>query len=365
MTSPGVGGREIIAPVLARQLAQQGHPTWLMCRPGTLAERLGREWGLTVQATRLSGYCDPPNILRLARFLRQNRIQVIHSHWSKDLSNLILASGLAGSIPIVLTKHVYATNNKHDPFHAWIGRHTDRFIGVSQLVSANIVQTLRVSPAKVVTIYNGVDLETEWNPEKQAAGDLRPEWGIPKGQSILGFAGRINRGKGPHVILEAFACLASRFPEWHFVLAGKAVGEQEEIYQQALQKRVAELGLTRRVHFLGYRPDMPAVMRMFDIFVCASEFESLGMVAVEAMAMERPAVGPDSGGIPEIIVPGETGELFRPGDGADLTEKLSRLMADPVLRQSMGLAGRRLVLRKFSLDRMAEEVAGVFREVTS
>jgi len=362
ITSPGVGGREIVAPVLARALASQGHPTWLMCRPGTLVERLGREWGLRVSTTGLSGYCDPIQVWNLARFLRNQRIQIIHSHWSKDLSNVILASGLAGRIPVVLTKHVYATDNKHDPFHAWVARHTDIFIGVSRLVSDNVIATLRVPREKVVTVYNGIDL-AHWNPNQAGLRDLHADLGVPDGKPILGYAGRINHGKGPHLILEAFAGLAGDFPEWHLVLAGKPVGADEETYALALRERAKVLGLDSRVHFPGYRPDMPEVMRTFEIFACASAFESLGMVLVEAMAMERAVVGPNTGGVPEIIESGVNGLLFRYPEVADLKNKLAWLMRNPGERKRLGRAGRETVVLKFDLDGMARQVVGIFKHV--
>lgn len=363
ISSPGVGGREIVAPTLARQLQAQGHPTWLMCRPGTLVERLGRDWGLTVIPTGMRGYCDPGPIGQLARFLRRERIQVVHAHWSKDLSNLLLASALAGGVPVVLTKHVYATESKRDPFHDWIYRKTAAVIAVSELVAENVARTTATPRERIVTIYNGLDLRESWDPGHAGKNNLRGEWHVPAGAPIVGFAGRLNQGKGPHWVLEAFQRLAEKYAAWHLVFAGRAVGEQEEAYAEGLRRRVNESGLSGRVHFAGFRPDMPAAMKTFDILVCPSEFESLGMVVAEAMAMERPVVGTDAGGIPEMIRHGVNGVLFRRGDIGDLTAQIESLMADPERRKKMGREGRRIVLDRFDLECMAERVAGVFRAV--
>jgi glycosyltransferase involved in cell wall biosynthesis len=295
--------------------------------------------------------------------LKRNKIEIIHAHWSRDLSNLILASGLAGNIPIVLTKHVYATENKHDLFHAWVYRHTNLVIAISDLVAENVHQTLRLPREKILTIYNGIELNQQWNPGLTGDSDLRAKFKVPAGNPILGYVGRLNRGKRPDLIMEAFARLSGRFADWHFVLAGKAVGRSEEHYAEGLKQKIRDLGLTERVHFIGYQTDMPEVMHTFNILACASEFESLGMVMVEAMAMQRPVVGPDSGGVPEIIEPGKNGEIFRSGDIADLTEKLAGLMADPDRCGKMGGLGREIAKRKFNLDLMAEQVAGVFQKV--
>jgi len=363
ISSPGVGGREIDVPVLTRQLVRLGYPTWMLCRPGTLVEKLGRDWQLQVVPTRMKGYCDPGPVWELARFLRRERIQMIHAHWSRDLANLIAAAGLAGGIPIVLTKHVYATESKRDLFHDWVYRRVRAVIAISRLVEDNVARTTATPKAKIYTIYNGIDTKQEWDPDRMVGQDLRPDFGVPTGAPILGYAGRLNRGKSPHLLLEAFAGLAGRYPDWHLVLVGRAVGAQEEAYAAALRTSARERGLSDRVHFAGYRHDMPAVMRTFDVAVCPSEFESLGMVVVEAMAMERPVVGSNSGGIPEIIEAGVNGELFQPGDAGDLAAKLEPFLAEPELRARRGAAGRKRVLEQFSLEGMAESVVKLFETI--
>jgi glycosyltransferase involved in cell wall biosynthesis len=361
ISSPGVGGREIVPPLLAQELQRVGHPTWLAARPGSECARLGLEKGLRVWPTNLQGYADPLSVLALAGFLRREKIQIIHAHWSHDLSNLILASGLAGKIPIVLTKHVYATEPKRDFFHTWVYRHTDRVLAVSRVVAENVLQTVKIDPAKVLTVYNGLDLRESWNRDTPAKADLRPELGVPAGAPVLGYAGRLNAGKGPQLVLSAFIRLAKNYPDWHLVMVGKAVGEAEENFFKELQKTIMASGLANRIHLAGYRQDMPQVMRTFDVLVCASAFESFGMVVIEAMAMGCAVVGSASGGIPEIINPGINGELFTPGDSRALADRLQPLLAEPQLRKRLGQKGWETVREKFSLEHSAQQVAEVYQ----
>jgi glycosyltransferase involved in cell wall biosynthesis len=262
---------------------------------------------------------------------------------------------------VVLTKHVYATQSKMDPFHAWVYRHTSRVIGVSELVSENVRKTVPIDPAKVVTLYNGLDLKRRWSLARVRQADLRKDFGVPPQSPVLGFAGRMNDGKDPGVVLEAFSRLARRFPSWHLVLVGRAVGEAEEHYLEHLKNEADRKHLARRVHFVPYRTDMPEVMRTFDIFVCASKFESFGMVVIEAMSMESAAVGSASGGIPEIIDPGVNGELFAPGNAGHLAEKLARLMSNPAYRKRLGREGRKTVQRRFSLEQSARQVLSLYQ----
>jgi glycosyltransferase involved in cell wall biosynthesis len=361
ITSPGVGGREIVPPLLAQALQNAGQPTWLAARPGSLCERLGREAGLPVWPTTMHGYADFSAVLALAGFLRRERIQIIHAHWSRDLSNLILASGLAGHIPLVLTKHVYATEPKRDPFHSWVYRHTDKVLAVSRVVAENVLKTVRINPVKVVTVYNGLDLRGRWNRTRVAEADLRAQLGVPAGAPVLGFAGRINAGKGPHLVWEAFTRLAPRYPAWHLVMVGRAVGEAEEKYLADLRAGIVAAGLEKRVHLTEYRTDMPEVMHTFDVLACPSAFESFGMVVIEAMAMGCAVVGSNSGGIPEIITPGVNGELFAAGDSRALAERLEPLLANPDLRRRLGEKGFETVNERFGLEHSARQVLEIYR----
>jgi glycosyltransferase involved in cell wall biosynthesis len=364
ISSPGVGGREIYAPVLARKLSAQGNPAWVLAQPGTLVARLAGEWGLPVVTREQRPYFDPGFVLWLARFLKTHPIQVIHAHWSRDLSNLILAAAWSGRrLPLVLTKHVYATEPKRDPFHAWIFKHTDRVLGVSRLVADNVLKTVPIHPSKVATCYNGLDLERVWNPDLVAGIDLRPEWGIPSDAPVLGYVGRLNAGKGVHLVLSAFEQVAEDFPEWHLALIGRAVGAGEIAFAERWQQWSSQQPWANRVHWLGFREDMPAVTRTLDLLVCASAFESLGMVLVEAMAMERPVVGPDTGGVPEIITPGRGGELFHYPDAGHLAATLRPLLANRELRLRMGREGRRVAQEKFNLDRVARDTVALYREL--
>lgn len=323
---------------------------------------MAQERGLSCETSTHWGYLNPLGILALARFFRKHRIQIIHAHWSRDLSNLIPASALSGRPPIVLHKHVAATEPKRDIFHDWIYRHTDRIIAISELVRKNLLSTVRTSPGKVTLIYNGLDLNGEWSLERVRQQEINPALGLGAQDRILGFVGRLNPGKGVAGVITAFLKLAPDFPDWRLVLVGRAVGSEEERFVQEWREILDARGLATRVHWLGYREDVPALMRAFSILVCASKNESFGLVAAEGMAMECAVLASRSGAFPEIISPGMDGELFDPGDWADLTEKLRGLMGDQERRRGLGTAGRLTVLRRFSLEKTTAHLLEVFQQ---
>ncbi len=363
ITSPGVGGRELVAPALARELIRSGHPSWVLCRRDTVVAERSRDWNVPVVPTAMQGYFSPGAVWALRAFLRRERIAIVHAHWSRDLSNLLLAARAAGHLPLVLTKHVYSTARKRDPFHDLLYRRVAAVIAVSRLVAENLADTTATPRDRIWTIYPGVDTTERWDPARWAEADLRAEFGVPPRAPVLGFAGRWNEGKGPHLLLAAFRRLAAEHPAWHLVLVGRAVGGAEEQYAAGLLEAVRRDGLEARVHFIPYREDMPAVLRTFEIAVCPSAFESFGLVAVEAMAMERPVVATAAGGFTEIVLPGGTGELFRPGSESDLAAKLAPLLGDAGRRAILGRAGRRRAVEEFSWDRSAARILECYRRV--
>ena len=116
--------------------------------------------------------------------------------------------------------------------------------------------------------------------------------------------------------------------------------------------------------FLGRREDVPQLMAAADIFAMPSLEEPFGLVYLEAMAMERPVVGLDSGGTPEVVEDGRTGLLASPGDTAGLAARLVELVRDPARRRAMGQYGRQQVDERFTIDRMGSDVGRVYELVS-
>ncbi len=150
------------------------------------------------------------------------------------------------------------------------------------------------------------------------------------------------------MLLNALAAL----PDVHALIVGTALFE-DEAYPLLLERRAAALGLAERVHFLGYRDDVPALMREVDVVVHASTApEPFGRVVVEAMLASTPVVATCVGGVPEIIEHGVTGLLVSPGDPSALEEAVRALMADRLWAGQVGRRGEEAALRRFGLQPM-------------
>ena len=223
-------------------------------------------------------------------------------------------------------------------------------------VSAATAESMRVSGVradKVHLVYNGVDPGRFDAVDDDAIRKQRQELGLTD-VPLVGVFSRISPWKGQHVLIRALRSL----PGVHALLVGDAIFG-EEVYRDELNKLVKEANVSDRVHFLGNRSDVAALMQMTDIVVHTSVApEPFGRVIVEGMLARKPVVATAAGGAAEIVRDGSTGVLVRPGDEEALAEALRRLLADPNLALRFGEAGRQVATKEFSLPAMLSGIEG-------
>jgi glycosyltransferase involved in cell wall biosynthesis len=171
--------------------------------------------------------------------------------------------------------------------------------------------------------------------------------------------GRLDRWKGQHVFLEAFAKAFPNGPE-EAVVIGASLFEANG-YELDLKRQVAASAIEGRVEFRGFRNDVEDELLRLDVLVHASIIpEPFGQVVVEGLAVGLPTLATDAGGPAEVITDGVDGLLYPPGDAEALAQALRRLAADPALRRRLGAAAR-LRARDYTADRIAPQVMAVYR----
>lgn len=212
---------------------------------------------------------------------------------------------------------------------------------------------------KVCVVYNGFEPEPfDAVPDADicAARDALGVGAAP----LVGVFGRLHPWKGQHVAVDALA----RLPGVHAIIVGDALFG-EEAYVHALREQVRARGVADRVHLLGFRTDIPTLMRSVDVVLHTSVApEPFGRILVEGMLARRPVVAARAGGTPEVVVEGETGLLVTPGDDAAIAEAIAGLLAEPGRRNQMGRAGRERARRFFHVDTMRAGVQRQIEEIT-
>lgn len=214
----------------------------------------------------------------------------------------------------------------------------------------------RVDKVRVVPDGVSSKLYDDWNAE--AIETLR-ETICPRTEFLVGIFGRLAEWKGQHVLLEAAASL----PQLHLCLVGAPLfGEQA--YADALSRRAELPDLAGRVHFLGFRKDIPALMRSMDLVVHASTAaEPLGRVIIEAMLARRPVIATRAGGAAEIVEDGLSGLLVAPGSVSELKDAIQLVFGSKNLADTLAAGGRARAEGAFSLQIMVERIKAVLNEV--
>lgn len=224
-----------------------------------------------------------------------------------------------------------------------------RVLAISQAVAADL-------PAEMAArvVYNGIDLGAF--EQRRTVAPLA----LPVGDGpVIGVVSHLIPWKGQDVFVRAAARLAEAHPSWRFVVVG------DDIFQfrgerTRLEALAAALGIGERIAFLGHREDVPGVLAQLDLFVLPSLYEPFGRVLIEAMAAGKPIVASRAGGVPEIVLDGETGLLVAPGDPQALADAVAGLLGDRATAERLSAAGRQRVEAYFSLERTVEGVARAY-----
>jgi glycosyltransferase involved in cell wall biosynthesis len=279
-----------------------------------------------------------------------------HAYWLGG--TLACLTGVRGRIMSRRSLNTYLKTRP--PLFAWLERRLHRrmslIIGNSRAIVEELVREEGAPPERTVVIYNGIDL-AEFAPRRDRKS-TRDELGVPGGAVLLCIVANLIPYKGHADLLHACAAL-DEGPEWRLLV----VGEDTSGHGAALLSLAAQLGLARRVHFLGRRADVADLLAASDVGVLASHEEGLPNAVLEYMACSLAVVATAVGGTPELVVQEETGLLVPPRDPEALSAALRRVVADPGLRGRLGAAGRRRVRELFAIERTLERYAAAYEEV--
>lgn len=338
-------GTETDTLLLALGLKARGHEVVVFCRPASAIEgRIRADVG--TEAVLSAHDFDPLSITRCVRALRKHGTQLVVIQKDKDLRLTGIAARLLG-IP-VLVRHVTDRPLKKGlRYRLLFGKVATHHLANS----TSSLLTLRASApwldAEVPVIHNGIDVSRYANAKK-ARLDL------PDDAFRVGFVGAFELRKGIIDFAHAWRVISTRLPRAWAVIAGQGARENE--FRQAMQ------GLPR-VRWLGFRSDIPNVMKALDVFVLPSRFEGFGLVLTEAMAAGIAAVAYDTSNLPELVTSGEHGLLVPLGDTNALADAVVRLATDHELRLALGSAAQKRAANDFSAERMVAAHERLFHQI--
>jgi glycosyltransferase involved in cell wall biosynthesis len=297
-------------------------------------------------------------ILRLARFLRRERFEVVHAHdlWSNLLA--IPAARLA-RVPVIIS-------SRRDLAHlTWYTPRRRKFLRYLQSLSTIVLVNSRQIREQLVredgfrsefirVIHNGIDPD-QFSRVVPERGRLFP--GMDNCRLIVSTGNMHTDVKGHPTLIEAARLICGRFPHVKFVLIGN--GKKKALFES----KVSELGLEPNFLFLGSRPNVAEILACCDMAVLPSQAEGFSNALLEYMATGLPTVATDVGGNPEVIENGINGLLVRPNDPTALADAISSLLENPRFAAQLGAAGKERVHRHFAFAQLTSNADSLYSEL--
>lgn len=358
-TSGDLDGLELYAERELRSLQELGHTCYFAVqKKGQWARRLriSRErclfvwphWKVLPLVT----------ATKLARYIGANEIDLIHTHWSKDIALAVLAKSLSRRRPkLVYSLHMGISRSKKDLYHRFFYSRIDHVLVVSRQVEKAAYDYLPLTPNRISLLYLGVPATDKSEQLKNST--LLPDQFVGHPFRI-GMFGRIEHGKGQHLLIEAMAELVNDGFEGGAMITGHVMDEH---YFNQLKKSVDDAEISDNISFEGFIGHPLLAMSCCDVVVLLTYCETFGLVLVEAMRQGVAVIGTNAGGVPEIITDNQTGLLIPPGDSSALAKSLRRLYENETLRLQLANNGKLKADEVFDEDVHFHKLNNILLEV--
>lgn len=380
----GSGGAESLLVTNLRHLDRTRHQHLVVTvfDPTSPAYPSGRFWEPAIDELGIKLICLnarsrsdlPRTTLRLARLLRSKRVRIMHSH--------LLEAGLVGRAagrlartrnisslhnlsyePEMLASYTDPTSKKHD-----VARHVeslslrtmaDALVAVGQTVADSAVRRMRVRPDRVRVIYNPVDFARLDAVDRGARPALLAELALPSDAELLVNVARLTPQKAQLDAVLAMPAILSARPNAHLVIIGDT---SLASYVSEVRSAIAALALSRNVHLLGARRDVPAWLAASDVFLFPSTYEGLPVALAEATSAGCACVASDIAPNREVVDSSALGRLVKPGDIEALGQAVAALLGDRLTRRSVGEKAREASRRRFGPQESASRLMELYDE---
>lgn len=351
-SSPSLGGQELRILLEMEALVDRGINSVLAARPDTPILAEARRRGLTAVAIPMRSNLSPTSLWAFRQLLRDQRIDVVNAHNSKDAWNVAPVARLLG-VPVIRARHIAGRLRAGWWRRLPYGPLCDAVLTTSESIKAGLAAA-GVAADKIEVIPTGIDMARFQVPR---SGAVRREWGIPANARLVGQIAVMRSDKGPDIFAQAAQrLLADGFDAW-FVLVGEGRMREKVLAQLSPAER-------ERILLPGFRRDIPEILAELDIAVLAARSpEGVPQAILQAHAARVPVVATSVGGIAEVAIGDLTALAVPPKDPAALAAAIRRLADDPALGQRLAQAGHDLVARQHTLEHMLSRMEALYRRL--
>jgi glycosyltransferase involved in cell wall biosynthesis len=351
----GPGGAETVFLELVKNLDRGKYNPYIIIKDkGWIYDEV-LKIGLYPEIIKMEGSFNIKYLFKLIKFIRRNKIDLIHSHLLG--SNVYCSiAGIFCRVPVISTFHGTVDSNLNDRMlsikFSLINRGSKYIVFVSNHLKNYYLSFTSLCKAKSVTVYNGVNTERFLIPKTNG---VRKELGFSNNDILIGSIGNIRDSKGYDILLKAASIAIKKIPKCKFIIAGEGHGR---LYHDILILKKS-LGLESYVKFLGFRPDIENILSGIDLFVLPSTTEGFSISTIEAMAAGKPVIVTNSGGPREIVTHLTDGIIVEPNNPEAIAQAIKQCVDNYRLRYTLALNSRKTVL-KFSTESMIKRYSELY-----
>jgi len=344
------GGALQVHYLLRGLLDREGVENTLVCPEGSAIAEAARENVKTLYSVPMKGDLDLLFIPRLLGIIRKENPDIIHLHSRRGADILGGIAGKLSGTRCILTRRV---DNPENRLWAKVKyRLYQRVITISEGIQEILIDE-GIPSGKITCVRSAVDVNRYKAPCDRAW--FRGEFALEENTLACGVAAQFIDRKGHRYLLEAIPGILREQPDARFLLFGKGPSEEE------LRSMCSDLGIGEKVIFAGFRDDLDRIIGCLDLLIHPALMEGLGVSLLQAAAAGVPIVGTSVGGIPEVITDGVSGYLIPKEDPDAIARASIKLLNKPDMAREMGLAGQRIVRKRFSIRAMVEGNLSVYR----
>jgi glycosyltransferase involved in cell wall biosynthesis len=337
---------------LAREMKRLGHRPLIAARPRELLATRASAARIEVVACNPGSELDLRAAWRLRSAIRRASVDVVHAHTAHAVT--LGAFAVIGTrIPLVAARRVDFPL-RGGPTSKWKYGRAARIIAVSEAVK-NVLVASGLSPRQIDVVHDGTDVS---RPAMPANRNTLRQLGVPPAAPLVVQVAQLVGHKDPVNFVRAMRTVIDAIPNAHALLVGE--GPLRALATEEARK----LRIDGQVHFAGYRDDADSLLAAADVVSLSSREEGMGSVLLDSLVFGRPVAATRAGGIPEVVIEGETGLLVPIEDPKQLGEAIARLLADQTLRHRMSATARARA-SEFSVARMTERTVAVYEEVVA
>ena len=281
------------------------------------------------------GKFSPMTLFDILSITKKEHIDIIHAH-GYGAANFGRLAGMIHGIPAIVHAH---DDDRYYPLYQKLAdrllrNYTDKAIAVSESVKESCINKRNISKDKTFVIHNGIPLQNFITPEEKHVQEERKRLGIESDFKVIGTVAKLREEKGTRYLIESAARVLKIFPKTNLLIAGDGPLMEE------LKHLSEKLGIGNRVLFGGFLDDIPMVLSIIDIFIIPSITEGSPLALLEAMAMGKPIVATNVGGIVEILRDGDTGFLVPSRDPEAIAERIIYLFGNETESRKLGLRAK-------------------------